>query len=191
MSKCFLLIDNYDSFTFNLYQQLSVESGATIDVIRNDDVFFTKLDRVKKYDKIIVSPGPKRPVDAGSSLAVIKNYYQQIPILGVCLGMQCINEAFGGTTITSPLPVHGKTSVVIHNGKSIFSGIHQPFTVARYHSLIIDDIPNELRIIARTKEDIPMAVEHTRYPVIGVQFHPESFMSDYGPTLIRNFLTSS
>ncbi|MBD3156442.1 anthranilate/aminodeoxychorismate synthase component II [Candidatus Peregrinibacteria bacterium] len=191
MSHHFLLIDNYDSFTFNLYQQLSVESNATIDVIRNDDVFFTKLDRVKKYDKIIVSPGPKRPVDAGISLAVIKKYYTQTPILGVCLGMQCINEVFGGTTIASPLPVHGKTSMIVHDEEGLFNGINKPFTVARYHSLIIDNVPKELRIIAQTKEGIPMAVEHTRFPVFGVQFHPESFMSDYGSILIRNFLTVS
>ncbi len=188
MKKNFLLIDNYDSFTFNLYQQLNVESDAKIDVIRNDDDFFTKLDRVKKYDKIFISPGPKRPENAGFSLSIIKKYYKTIPILGVCLGMQCINEAFGGATITSPLPMHGKTSMVIHNGDDLFAGIKKTFSVARYHSLIIDKVPKELNIVAQTKMGIPMAIRHIQFPVIGVQFHPESFMTDCGSIIIRNFI---
>jgi anthranilate synthase component II len=188
MKKNFLLIDNYDSFTFNLYQQLNVESDAKIDVIRNDDDFFTKLDRVKKYDKIFISPGPKRPENAGFSLSIIKKYYKTIPILGVCLGMQCINETFGGATITSPLPMHGKTSMVIHNGDDLFAGIKKTFSVARYHSLIIDKVPKELNIVAQTKTGIPMAIRHIQFPVIGVQFHPESFMTDCGSIIIRNFI---
>ncbi len=190
MKKNFLLIDNYDSFTFNLYQQLNIESDVNIDVIRNDDNFFANLDRVGKYDKIIISPGPKRPDNAGISLSVVKKYYKTTPILGVCLGMQCINEAFGGITASSPLPMHGKTSIVVHNGDDIFAGIKKTFSVARYHSLIVDKVPKELRIVAQTKTGIPMALRHTQFPVVGVQFHPESFMTDCGSVIIRNFIYS-
>ena len=186
--KKILLVDNYDSFTYNLYQQIRKQGDILVDVKRNDIENFKKLDICKKYDGVFISPGPKTPKDAGISLDIIKDSYSKIPIFGVCLGMQCINEAFGGATIASPLPLHGKTSVIKHNNKSIFSNIPQNIEVARYHSLIIDGISEDLIVTASTEGGIPMAIEHKQYPVFGVQFHPESFMTQYGDIIIKNFI---
>lgn len=186
--KKILLVDNYDSFTYNLYQQIKKQEEIFVDVRRHDLENFEKLDIEKEYDGIVISPGPKAPKDAGISTEIIKNYYNRMPIFGVCLGMQCINEVLGGVTITSPLPMHGKKSPIKHNEEGLFKNILQNIEVARYHSLIIDQIPTELIVTAHTKDGIPMAIEHKKYPVFGVQFHPESFMTQYGDQIIKNFI---
>lgn len=180
-----LLIDNFDSFTYNLVQQIKSLFKCEILVIRNNESL-SKIPR-GKFDRLIISPGPKTPKDAGISNQLIRKFYKSKPILGVCLGMQCINEILGGKTVHSPLPFHGKTSRLKHNGESIFKGIPQNIKVARYHSLIIDEIPPQLEVIA-TSQNIPMAIKHKDYPVFGVQFHPESFMTEYGDQIMTNFL---
>lgn len=186
--KKIVLIDNYDSFTYNLFQLLAQHFNGHIDVVRNDEC---AVDDIAKYDGIIISPGPKRPSDAGISKAVIERYYKCRPILGVCLGLQAMNEVFGGETLRAPYPVHGKTSSIVTDPSSrLFQGIASQFSVARYHSLIIE-LPAEslLRITAYTESDhIPMAAELKEYPCMGVQFHPESFMCEYGHEIVRNFL---
>lgn len=186
--KKILLVDNYDSFTYNLYQQIKKQEKIAVDVKRHDLQNFEKLDIEKEYDGIVISPGPKAPKDAGFSNLIIKNLYTKMPILGVCLGMECINEVFGGVTITSPLPVHGKKSPIIHSAKGIFENVPQNIAVARYHSLIIAQIPDVLTVTATTKDDIPMAIEHNDYPLFGVQFHPESFMTQHGDEILMNFI---
>lgn len=183
-----VVIDNYDSFTFNLVQMFrQYELG--IKVFRSDQV---SVDQIKKMapDYILISPGPKDPAHAGISLPAIREFYQTTPILGVCLGMQCINEAFKGTTRRAPVPVHGKTSPVSHDGCALFKGIPSPFTVARYHSLIIQPTKDQtqLQMNAFCDKDIIMGLSHTRYPLFGVQFHPESFLTEYGYHIIENFL---
>lgn len=183
-----MLIDNYDSFTYNLVQQIRAIESFDVFVKRNDEIDINDLKRNFNFDKIVISPGPKTPSKAGVSNAIIAEFYAVIPILGVCLGMQCINEVFGGKTIRSPLPLHGKTSLISHSGRDIFKNIPQNMEVARYHSLIIDDISNDFEIIAHTKDNIPMAIKHKKYPIFGVQFHPESFMTPYGNILMENFL---
>jgi anthranilate synthase component 2 len=186
--KRILMIDNYDSFTYNLVQL--VMSNVQVDmVVRRNDAF--ALDDVLSIapDGIIISPGPKRPEDAGRSLEVIAALGERIPILGVCLGMQCINEVFGGRTREAEVPVHGKTSRISHGGHGLFRGVANPIAVARYHSLRIDDIPPCLEVDAHTEPDrIPMAIHHRDYPIYGVQFHPESFMTEHGNTVINNYL---
>ena len=186
--KKILLVDNYDSFTYNLYQQIKKQEEIFVDVKRHDFKNFEKLDIESKYDGIVISPGPKEPKDAGISGLIIKKFYTKMPILGVCLGMQCINEVFGGVTVPSPLPVHGKKSSIIHTGRSIFKNVPQNIEVARYHSLIVAKIPDFLNVIATTKDGLPMAIEHTSYPLFGVQFHPESFMTQYGDIMLKNFI---
>lgn len=181
-----LLIDNFDSFTYNLVQQLKNIFECDLTVIRNDVEFSPTF---KRFDKLIISPGPKTPKYAGISNKLIRKFYKSKHILGVCLGMQCINEIFGGRTVHSPLPYHGKTSKLKHFEKDLFEGVPQNVNVARYHSLIIDDISPELEIIATAKE-IPMAIKHKSYPVYGVQFHPESFMTEYGDKIMTNFLNA-
>lgn len=183
--KKILLIDNYDSFTYNLVQQIQSIKRYDINVKRNDEKFNARRDA---FDILIISPGPKTPKDAGISNYLIRKYHKTRPILGVCLGMQCINEVFGGKTISSPLPVHGKKSPVIHNNYGIFKRIPKKIEVARYHSLIIGAIPQEIEVIARSEDNIPMAIRHNKYPVFGLQFHPESFMTAYGKTIMKNFL---
>lgn len=188
LMKKILLVDNYDSFTYNLYQQINKQEKIAVDIKRHDIENFEKLDIESIYDGIVISPGPKTPSDAGISISIIKNFYTKMPIFGVCLGMQCINEVLGGITSASPLPVHGKKSPITHCGKGIFENVPQNIEVARYHSLIIDQIPDELTVTARTKNDIPMAIEHKNYPLFGVQFHPESFMTQHGDEIIKNFI---
>ena len=186
--KRILMIDNYDSFTYNLVQL--VMSNLVVDmVVKRNDTFTVQDVLSVEPDGIIVSPGPKRPEDAGRSLEVIRELGPRIPLLGVCLGMQCINQVFGGTTREAELPVHGKTSRIFHHGEGLFRGVANSIEVARYHSLRIDDIPPCLQVDARTELDnIPMAIHHHDYPLYGVQFHPESFMTEYGDTIINNFL---
>jgi len=186
--KKILLIDNYDSFTYNLRQLIALHFNGLVDVVRNDAV---GLDELNGYDALVISPGPKRPAEAGISKQAINRYYTSKPIFGVCLGLQAMNEVFGGTTVRAPYPVHGKTSMVTLNPVSrLFSGLPESFAVARYHSLIICP-PHEpkLTITAITADgSIPMAAEHPDFPIMGVQFHPESFMCEFGHEMIENFL---
>jgi anthranilate synthase component II len=183
-----VMIDNYDSFTYNLVQ-LFLEFDLDIPVFRNDEI---TLDRIRgiEPDWICISPGPKDPAHAGVSKAVIEHFGPRVPILGVCLGMQAINEVFGGTTVEAPVPVHGKTCLVEHAGESIFNGLPSPFRVARYHSLRIETGSEEVAPLAASPSDgVLMGIRHRSYPIFGVQFHPESFLSEYGPELARNFLS--
>ena len=183
-----LMIDNYDSFTFNLVQYLGI-LGKNIKVRRNDKIDLEEIEAMRP-SKIVISPGPGRPDDAGISKDLIKRFYKEIPILGVCLGHQSIGEAFGAEVINSGTVVHGKTSEVHHDGKTIYKGVENPFTAARYHSLIIkkDTIPSFLKVTAHTADDIVMGVRHIDYPLEGIQFHPESFLTDSGMKILENFI---
>jgi anthranilate synthase component II len=183
-----LVIDNYDSFTFNLVQMFRRYELET-SVVRADSLSVADVARLRP-DYALVSPGPKSPSAAGISTDLIRNCHTQFPILGVCLGMQCMNEAFGGRTVHAPVPMHGKTSVVHHDGSGLFEGVPDPFTVARYHSLAITRVSDNLRVNARSTDGVPMAVQHVQHPLFGVQFHPESFLTEHGFTLIENFLRS-
>lgn len=183
-----LMIDNYDSFTFNLVQYLGV-LGANIKVSRNDKISISGIEKMSP-SKIVISPGPGRPIDAGISKELIKYFYKKIPILGVCLGHQCIGEVFGAEVINSGIVVHGKTSLIYHDGSTIFKGIKNPFEAARYHSLILkkDTIPSFLKITAHTEDGIVMGVRHKNYKLEGIQFHPESFLTSYGLKILKNFI---
>ena len=184
-----LVIDNYDSFTYNLVQYLG-ELGAELRVKRNDVVTVDEIEAMRPA-KILISPGPGRPESAGVSLEVIRRFGERTPILGVCLGHQAIGLAYGGTVCRAGSPMHGKTSTVVHDGKGLFAGITAPFEAGRYHSLIIasDDVPADLEVVARTKEDgTIMAVRHRNHPVHGVQFHPESVLTEEGRRILQNFL---
>lgn len=188
-----LLIDNYDSFTYNLYQlvMMVMNGSGTVTVIRNDENEALTHFLSDKPDAIIISPGPGNPSDTGLTMEILDANAYKVPILGVCLGMQCINELYGGKTVRAPYPVHGKQRMAEHGSSRLFVGIPRSFPVARYHSLMIDNVQNELRIIATSVDDgypVPMAVEHAVFPVFGVQFHPESFMTPHGAAIIRNFL---
>lgn len=181
-----LVIDNYDSFTYNLVQMF-MPYDLCVEVHRNDSPALMQVESMQP-DYIVISPGPKDPANAGISTQIVKTYYKKIPILGVCLGMQCINEAFGGITIRAPLPVHGKTSIIEHDNSGIFQGMASPFKAARYHSLAVKLNGNGLAVTARTSDGIIMGISHPVFPLHGVQFHPESFMTENGRTLIDNFL---
>jgi len=183
-----LLIDNYDSFTYNLYHYLG-ELGAKIKVFRNNKVNLDDIDSLRP-EKIVISPGPCTPKEAGISCEVILRFAEKIPILGVCLGHQCIGAAFGGEIIRAPSIMHGKLSEVSHDSQTIFRSVKNPFAAMRYHSLVIDPehLPDELTISAHTADNIIMGVRHKRLPVEGVQFHPESILTDEGKKLLRNFL---
>ncbi|MHB1253069.1 MAG: anthranilate synthase component II [Candidatus Humimicrobiaceae bacterium] len=183
-----LMIDNYDSFTFNLVQYLGI-LGENIKVRRNDKVTFKDIEKISP-EKIVISPGPGKPEDAGISKDVIRHFYDKIPILGVCLGHQCIGEVFGAEIINSGIVYHGKTSLIYHDGKTIFKNLINPFEAARYHSLIIknNSIPACLEISAQTTDGIIMGIRHNKYPIEGVQFHPESFLTPSGLNLLKNFI---
>jgi anthranilate synthase/aminodeoxychorismate synthase-like glutamine amidotransferase len=184
-----LVIDNYDSFTYNLVQYLG-ELGAEIRVRRNDEVTIGEVEAMQPA-QILISPGPGRPEDAGVTMDMIRHFGPRIPILGVCLGHQAIGVVYGGTVCRAATPMHGKTSTVVHDGRGVFQGIAGPIQAGRYHSLIIanDAVPPSLEVAARTKEDdVIMAVRHRAYPVHGVQFHPESVLTDEGRRLLKNFL---
>ncbi len=184
-----LVIDNYDSFTYNLVQYLG-ELGATMRVRRNNEVTIDEIGTMAP-DRIVISPGPGRPENAGVSVDVIRRFGPTTPILGVCLGHQAIGVVYGGTVCRAQVPMHGKTSTVVHDGKGVFNGIGAPFQAGRYHSLVIanDSVPQALEVATRTKEDDTiMAVRHRTYPVHGVQFHPESVLTEEGRHLLRNFL---
>ncbi len=183
-----VMIDNYDSFTYNLVQFLG-EMGEELQIFRNDKITIDQITEMNP-DHIVVSPGPCSPNEAGISLQVIEHFSGKIPILGVCLGHQSIAQAFGGKVIRSERLMHGKTSSVFHDERSIFSGIPSPFTATRYHSLIVEKetMPDCLEISAWTEEGEIMAIRHKEMLVEGVQFHPESIITDYGKELLRNFI---
>ena len=183
-----LLIDNYDSFTYNLYQYLS-ELGADVRVERNDETSLEEIDALAP-EKIVVSPGPRTPEKAGISNDVVRHFGPTIPTLGVCLGHQCIGYAYGGTVGYAGEIMHGKTSLIRHNGKGVLRGIPDPFEAIRYHSLAVyrKDLPEELEVTAWTDGGIIMGVRHKTHPVEGIQFHPESIMTNVGKDILRNFL---
>jgi len=182
-----LLIDNYDSFTFNLAQYLG-ELGAPPLVKRNDEISLDEIGTMKP-DRIVISPGPGRPEDAGISVDLIRRFGPAVPVLGVCLGHQSIGIAFGGEVVRAPQLMHGKVSTVQHDGKGVFRGVTQSFTAGRYHSLVVaDPLPDVLEAAARTDDGTIMGVRHRAFPVHGVQFHPESVLTSEGKRLLRNFL---
>ena len=183
-----LLIDNYDSFSYNLYQLIG-SVNSDIKVIRNDEYTVDEIMKMKP-EAIVLSPGPGRPEDAGVCVEVIRTCGRKIPILGVCLGHQAICQAFGGTVTYAKELMHGKQSLIEHDGKSVFEGIPSPVHVARYHSLAVDEktLPDVFEILARTEDGEIMAMQHKEYPLIGIQFHPESIYTDHGKKMIENFL---
>jgi anthranilate synthase component 2 len=181
-----VMIDNYDSFTYNLVQ-LFYEFDLEVLVFRHDAVTLSQIAALNP-DWLCISPGPKAPAQAGISKAVISRFYQEIPILGVCLGHQALNEVFGGATVKAPLPVHGKRHQVHHHGRGLFAGLPSPFGAARYHSLMAVPNSEELEVTAWTADGVVMGLSHRRYPLHGVQFHPESFLTDHGYILADNFL---
>ena len=182
-----LLIDNYDSFTWNLAQYLG-ELGAPVQVKRNDTITTDEIAQLAP-SHIVISPGPGRPEDAGISIEAIKRFGPATPVLGVCLGHQSIGIAFGGAVVRAPHLMHGKTSVVQHDGRGLFRGVSQPFVAGRYHSLVVaDPLPDALEEAARTEDGTIMGVRHREFPVHGVQFHPESVLTGEGRQLLRNFL---
>jgi anthranilate synthase/aminodeoxychorismate synthase-like glutamine amidotransferase len=184
-----LLVDNYDSFVYNLARYLA-ELGCATRVVRNDAVTVAEVNRMAPA-AIVISPGPCTPAEAGISVELIREFGQRIPSLGVCLGHQALAAALGGNIIRAPEPVHGRTSLVQHHGERLFAGLPNPLRATRYHSLIVDEqtLPAELRVVARTADGIPMALEHATWPAFGVQFHPESILTDSGHRLLANFLS--
>lgn len=185
-----LVVDNYDSFVYNLVQELG-ELGAEPVVYRNDALDMAGL-AAERPDAIVISPGPGRPESAGISMEVIETFAGRVPILGVCLGHQCIGEVYGGTTVSAPTLMHGKTSQIHHDGKGVFAGLENPFVATRYHSLVIDpaSVPDVLEVSATTAEGVVMGFRHRELAVEGVQFHPESVLTASGPALLANFLAA-
>lgn len=183
-----LVIDNYDSFTYNLVQYLG-EMNVEMKIVRNDKITIDEIRKMKPQ-AIVISPGPCTPKEAGISVPLIQEFYKDVPILGVCLGHQSIGEAFGGDIVKALTVVHGKTSVVLHDGKGIFNSIPNRFLATRYHSLVIKPttLPGELHVTATTHDGVIMGVQHANYPVFGVQFHPESIATEHGKVLLRNFI---
>jgi anthranilate synthase/aminodeoxychorismate synthase-like glutamine amidotransferase len=183
-----LVIDNYDSFTFNLVQMLGINKLNVI-VYKNDEISIRRINTIKP-DRILISPGPGKPENSKASLSAIENFYDKIPILGVCLGHQAIAIVFGGKVIKASEPKHGKTSVIIHDQKKIYAGIKSPLIATRYHSLIVDEssLTRELTITARTEDKFIMGLRHITYPLEGIQFHPESILTRTGKKLISNWL---
>jgi len=188
MAARVLLVDNYDSFVYNLVQELG-EIGADPVVFRNDEIDISGI-RAEDPDAIVISPGPGRPDDAGISLEVVGKLAGEIPILGVCLGHQCVGQAFGARIVRAPTLMHGKTSPVNHDGKALFSDLPNPFTATRYHSLVVDraSVPGCLEVTATDPEGVIMGLRHRELAVEGVQFHPESVLTSSGPKLLENFL---
>jgi len=186
MPSRLLVIDNYDSFTYNLVQMF-LQYPLDISVYRSDRIALDQIPELMP-DYLLVSPGPRDPAHAGISIPLIRHWYRHLPILGVCLGMQCLNEAFGGRTVRAPLPRHGKVSPVHHEGRALFQGLPCPFAAARYHSLMVDVRSPVLEVTARSDDGVIMGLSHPAFPLHGVQFHPESFMTEAGFDLVENFL---
>jgi len=184
-----LLIDNYDSFTYNLYQYLSELGADDIEVIRNDQATVDELEAMNP-ERVVISPGPSRPENAGISVEAIQRFAGKVPVLGVCLGHQCLAEAFGGKVVHAGEIRHGKTSPIHHDGKGLFAGVDSPFEAVRYHSLTIepDSVPEGFEVTARTENGIIMGVRHKTLAIEGVQFHPESIVTEPGKQLLQNFL---
>ena len=182
------VLDNYDSFTYNLVQLLG-ELGAELEVERNDQVTVSEIES-RAPEALVLSPGPGRPADAGILIETVRHFAGKVPILGVCLGHQAIGEVFGGRVISAPSLVHGKTTEVSHDGRTIFAGLPQPFLAGRYHSLVVDPgaVPSSLEVSATTADGVVMGLRHKRFPIEGVQFHPESILTTDGPKLLKNFL---
>lgn len=187
-----LVIDNYDSFTYNLVQYLG-ELGADVTVRRNNEVTLEEIENELKPTQILISPGPGNPDQAGISLKVIEKFAGKLPILGVCLGHQAIGQFFGGKVIHAPLPVHGKSAEICHDGKTIFADLPYRFKAGRYHSLVVEreSLPDELEISATTPDGLIMGLRHKTLPVEGVQFHPESILTSEGKKLLNNFLSNT
>lgn len=181
-----LVVDNYDSFTFNLVQMFR-QFPLSVQVARSDAITVSEIAR-DCPDYIVLSPGPKDPEHAGICVELIKELHPHVPMLGVCLGMQCINEAFGGETVRSARPCHGKTSAVFHEGSGLFAGLGSPFRAARYHSLAVSLASDPLQVTAHTEEGLIMGLAHPTSPLFGLQFHPESFLTEHGFQLLENFL---
>jgi anthranilate synthase component 2 len=184
-----LLIDNYDSFTYNLYQQIE-RLGGEVGVVKNDEV---TVNDIKKMDlsAIVISPGPGRPEDAGISVKIIEAFYEKLPILGVCLGHQAIGLCFGAKIVGAKKILHGKTALITHRNSGVFKGLKGQFMAARYHSLVINKVPRDFKLSAWTEGNEIMGIQHENLPVFGIQFHPESFMTECGDKIIKNFLNVS
>src|SRR4051812_24100601 len=185
-----VLIDNYDSFTYNLVQRLGeIDPSLDLSVVRNDQISLGEID-ARRPTHLIISPGPCTPLEAGVSNAVIERFAPRIPLLGVCLGHQCIGQTFGGKVVRAGRIMHGKTSMIHHDGKRIYRGLPNPFEATRYHSLIIEPgtLPDEVEVVATTDQDEIMGVRHKTYPLEGVQYHPESFLTHEGTLLLKNFI---
>ncbi len=188
MNVRLLMIDNYDSFTYNLVQYLG-ELGCEVVVKRNDEI---KLEDVRKIkpEGVVISPGPCTPREAGVSVELVKEFYRELPILGVCLGHQSIGVAFGGRIVKAKRLMHGKSSDIFHTGEGVFEGLPNPFSAVRYHSLVIEreSLPDALKLTAWSEDGDIMGVQHREYPVFGIQFHPESVLSQFGKEVLKNFL---
>ena len=184
-----LMIDNYDSFTYNLVQYFG-ELGADLKVARNDEITLEQIRRMKP-ERIVISPGPSNPDHAGISLSIFKEFAGQIPILGVCLGHQCLGQAFGGKIVRAKKLMHGKTSHIRHNGKDLFKGVENPFEATRYHSLVVErkSLPACFEITAESEDKEIMGLRHKTLPLWGVQFHPESILTTSGKKILKNFLS--
>lgn len=190
MTDFILVIDNYDSFTYNLVQQLA-ELNAKYIVYKNDEIDLNKIKEIKP-SKILISPGPGRPENSKVSLVAIKEFYKEIPILGVCLGHQAIGYLFGAKIVRAKKIMHGKTSIIFNDGKSLFKNLPERFSATRYHSLVIDEesLSDEFEISARSDDNQIMGIRHKNFPLEGVQFHPESILTEYGTLIIKNWLES-
>jgi anthranilate synthase/aminodeoxychorismate synthase-like glutamine amidotransferase len=186
-----LVIDNYDSFTYNLVQYLG-ELGSDMRVVRNDEVSVDEIEQDLKPESILISPGPGTPDSAGVSLGVVERFAGKVPIFGVCLGHQTIGQHFGGRVVRAPEPVHGKPVKIEHDGKTIFEGIENNFNAGRYHSLVVEreSLPDCLEISAESPDGLIMAMRHRELPIEGVQFHPESILTEHGKLMLKNFLRS-
>lgn len=186
-----LVIDNYDSFTYNLVQYLG-ELGAEMKIVRNDEITVDEIEHQLRPERILISPGPGTPDDAGITLAAIERFAERMPILGVCLGHQAIGQHFGGKVVRGPEPVHGKPVVVRHDGRTLFNGIEGDFNAGRYHSLVVEreSLPDSLEISAESPDGLIMGLRHKDLPVEGVQFHPESILTEHGKLMLANFLRS-
>lgn len=185
-NKRLLVIDNFDSFTFNLVQMF-LSMGVETIVRRNNEISAIDADLIDPTH-LLISPGPGTPDDSGCSREMIMHFHEKIPVLGVCLGMQCLSECFGGETVRAPMPVHGKTSLVFHNQEGIFRNMPSPFSAARYHSLAVRPCSADIKVTAETEDSVIMGIAHKTLPLFGVQFHPESFMTESGHILVENFI---